>query len=225
MTRKYKPVPGCPDELKPIIYGVNLLPSNALKLVKQVARLARDVNKSAFMETWAERDELQSKFEAIVGNKKLSDLLIGEGKILRINQADQTLRDLEQSKRILHYIAKRNHQKREQIKVDALDLLKDYFELTDLRKPPNFVVFFNYDNEKGLPMIKKPPLLMLIEKGNIESFERIAVCPICSKVYWSKKTNSGTCGEKKCAINLANRKRLDKAKMVRETQLIKGDEK
>ncbi len=210
MPRKYKPVPECPTELAPIIYGVNLLPRNALKLVKEVTNLAKKVNESAFMETWAERDKLQSEFAAVINNKKLSDLLIGESKILRINEADEMLRHLEQSKRILHYIAKKNHQQREQVNPTGLDRLKDYYQLIDLRKPPHFAVYFRYDEEKGLPIVKKPPLLELIEKGNAESFDRVALCPMCKNIYWLRKTNSKTCGERKCVDDFQNQIKKEK---------------
>ncbi len=226
MTRKYKPVPGCPDELKPIMGGVNLLPDNAGEILGELKRLAGYVNESALLVTWAERDALQARVEKIVGNKKLSDLLIGISKnkkpILNINKVSARLASLEQSRRILRYIAKKNLQQREQTKSFGIDRLTDYFELAGMRGKPRFVVLFNYDEQKGLPSVHIPPLLALIQKGDIASFDRVAVCPICQRVYWSRKTNSGTCGNKKCAINLANRKRLAKAKAVRETKLIKG---
>ncbi len=80
MTKKYKPVPKCPDELKPIMDGVNLLPDNAGEILGELKRLTGYVNESALLVTWAERDSLQARVEKIVGNKKLSDLIIGLSK-------------------------------------------------------------------------------------------------------------------------------------------------
>ncbi len=217
MPGKYKPVPKCPAELKPIIDDANLLPRNAVQIRRKLAGLAKEVKMSPFMETWLERDTIQARFEKIIGNKELSDLLIGKGRILlNINKARLEFASLEQSKRILHYIAERNRQKREQIKLDGLGLLTEYFYLIGEIGEPSFVVPFSYDEQKGLPSVKIPPLLELIQKGDIASFDRVAVCPICECVYWLRKTTSETCGKKKCIDDLGNRKRLDKAKKLKE---------
>ena len=187
------------------------MPDNTVQIIEELERLAGYVNNSAFLETWAERDALQTRFEKIVGNKKLSNLLIGIRKdkkpILDINKATEKLASLEQSKRILHYIAKKNRRRREQIKIYGLERLTDYFELAGERGSPYFVVPFEYDEEKGLPSVKRPLLLKIIQKREFESFDRVAVCPICDGVFWAKKTNALTCGNQKCIDGLQYKKK------------------
>lgn len=45
---------------------------------------------------------------------------------------------------------------------------------------------------------------------------RFRLCPICDRIFWAKKLNAGTCGNKKCADELGNRKRSSAAKTEKE---------
>ncbi len=48
--------------------------------------------------------------------------------------------------------------------------------------------------------------------------KRLKMCSICNLVFWAKKINANTCGEKKCADDLGNKKRLAEAKAKKEKQ-------
>lgn len=45
---------------------------------------------------------------------------------------------------------------------------------------------------------------------------RLRSCKICKCIFWAKKKNSETCGDKKCADALGNKKRLEEAKALKE---------
>lgn len=50
--------------------------------------------------------------------------------------------------------------------------------------------------------------------GLIGKFDdsRLRKCKICARIFWAKKTNAETCGLKKCAADLGNKKRSTKSK-------------
>ncbi|HMS41119.1 MAG TPA: hypothetical protein PKE69_12890 [Pyrinomonadaceae bacterium] len=72
-------------------------------------------------------------------------------------------------------------------------------------------------NEKGFLDLSVSGLGEIVKKEKIK-FDRIRICPICNFLFWAKKKNSETCGQKKCIDTLGNRKRLEKTKVKAESK-------
>lgn len=65
-------------------------------------------------------------------------------------------------------------------------------------------------NDDGLIRLNISPFLQKLLESDTTRIKR---CGICEKIFWAKKTNAETCGQKNCASTLYNRKRLAKIKV------------
>jgi ssDNA-binding Zn-finger/Zn-ribbon topoisomerase 1 len=69
-----------------------------------------------------------------------------------------------------------------------------------------FSTHLSFDSSTGVIKPVKNEIFEIFEKYKIP-FYRIRSCPICQDFYWAKKTNSQSCGRKKCIDDLQNQKK------------------
>ncbi len=212
MSRTYKPVPECPPKLARIIKGVNMLPDNVDEMFEKIGEFASEYNNRSVSEILNKDLNYQKtffqRFENIIGNKKLSQLLIGKTDVF---QLDVILKFAEfvQAKKVLRYIAETNRDED-----SPAERLKRYFALTPKGHQPFIKLFFYYDYHeakldfKWFDYIDFFALLKRL-KG---SLKRIKLCPVCDSIFWAKKTNALTCGNQKCVDALQYKKKKLKEK-------------
>ncbi len=213
MPRKYKEVPKCPPELERIFNKVNSLPANAGEITKELNNLANKANNLDYEDSEG-ISSLRLRFVNLISDIELfkplvKKILSSPHSSLLMKLATRKIADIEQSQRVLRYIAQTNRNP----EAAGIDLLNMYHRLAGGAGEPFFRVTFNYKDGKFRTYGAR--LLPILRKTGI-SFSRIAECPNCKCIYWARKANSGTCGEKKCADALGNQKRRLKAKKEAE---------
>ena len=236
MPRTYKPVPECPPKLARIMKAANILPDDTNEMFakmdvfiaehnsKNLSEFSNDdFRDKGSNEYWDYQKTLFQHFESIIANKSLSKWLIGKTDIFRL---DVVLRfaALVEAKKVLRYIAETNRDEDSQRK-----RLERYYALTPKGNLP-FIKQFYYYNYREEKLDFKPFdyldffALLIKLKG---SLKRIKLCPICDGVFWAKKTNALTCGNKKCIDGLQYQKKKEnklKQEIIKLARFIKRRE-
>ena len=213
MPRTYTPVPKCPAKLARIIEAVNRLPDDTDEMFRKMSvfiaeHISKYVNKDS-NDYWNYQKTLFQRFENIIGDKNLSQRLIGKTDIF---QPDVVLKfgALVEAKKVLRYIAETNRDEDS----PGVKRLKRYYALTPKGNPPFIKLFFDYDYQEAKLDFKPFDYLdfFTLLKKLKGSLKRIKLCPICDGVFWVKKTNALTCGNQKCIDDLQYKKKKLKEK-------------
>jgi hypothetical protein len=94
--------------------------------------------------------------------------------------------------------------------------------LSDNNANWHFSTHLSFDSSNGVIKPVKSELFEIFEKYKIP-FYRIRSCPNCLGFYWAKKTNSQSCGRKKCIDDLQNqKKKLLKANNQKNNRGVKA---
>ncbi len=211
--RKYKKgenISICPESLRRIIDGVNHLPVNADEILGKLIELAQVVVNLDFDKFHAESKFYRAQVTNLNLEKEVLDYLIGEmsGAII-LGLVAQNFNELILAKPVLQGIAEINREEKEQYGKNAFS-----------RTPHNLIysaLAFNQGlggirfsatlklsggsfirpNLSGLPLV--------FESENIPP-ERIRKCPVCQSIFWAKRFDAKTCGEKECVKTLGGNK-------------------
>jgi hypothetical protein len=202
MPRKYQKVSECPLKLETIIELVNLLPDDAEKVFDEYngrTKIYRDgvIIRDTAKEILNEKIVIYCLDEERNFVEAANDLLKAKKLFLVFSEMSKNYLSLPKNKRtsspelglLIYKFFGSEHQDRE------------------------FPALIGFSG-----VFIKPVQSELLEffKENDVPFYRIRLCPICQDIFWAKKTNSETCGKKKCSDELGNRKRLAEAKMLKE---------
>lgn len=208
MPRTYTPVPECPVKLARIIRAVNRLSDNTDELFKKMGEFISEHNSKNYVENpkdywnYFQKTAFQ-RFENIIGDKKLSQWLIGKTDIF---QLDVVLKfgALVEAKKVLRYIAETNRDEN-----SPGDRLKRYRALTPKGYLPFIKRFYFYDYHEAKIDFKAADYLgfFALLKDLSGSLNRIRLCPICDGVFWAKRMNFLTCGNQKCIDGLQYKKK------------------
>lgn len=177
--RNYKETVKCPDELAEIIEMVNSLPLNA----DEVLAIS---DKRLYMKS----AEFFVALKSLVG-RKIAEYC------LRENSPDLTrYEDLLKAKSLFFHFAEINEQFPDLSKTKEFTqkLVKNFYTVDRKKR--------EFPTRVALTMdcyVKpyKTALLEIFEFYQIPIY-RIRKCPKCKKIYWAKRTDSKTCGEKQC---------------------------
>lgn len=95
------------------------------------------------------------------------------------------------------------------------NLLPEIKDLLDERSEMDYSFLISPQIDEKTITFKQSHIIRALDGINPK---RLKMCPICNFVFWAKKTNGNTCGKKKCADDLGNKKRLAEAKAQKEKQ-------
>jgi ribosomal protein S27AE len=188
--------------------AVNALPDDTDEMFEKMDVFIAEHNSKGFIEDandyWNYQKTLFQRFENIIGNKILSQWLIGKTDIFRL---DVVLRfaALVEAKKVLRYIAETNRDEDS----PGLERLKRYYSLVPKGNQPFIKLFFSYDYSEAKLDFKAFDYLdffSLLKKLK-GSLNRVKMCPTCDGVFWAKKTNALTCGNQKCIDSLQYKKK------------------
>jgi ribosomal protein S27AE len=207
MSTTYKPVPECPQELARIMSAVNALPGDTDEMFEKMSVLIAENDSRDFIENddyWDYHKTLFQRFESIIGNKNLSQWLTGETDIFQPGVVFK-FAALVEAKKVLRYIAETNRDEDS----PGLDRLKKYYALEPKDRKPFIKWFFSYDySEAKLKFEALDHLKFFLSLRKLEGLlNRVKMCPVCDGVFWAKKTNALTCGDKKCIDALQYKKK------------------
>ncbi len=188
--RNYKKVSECPPELEKIIELVNLMPPGVDEMLSNIQT----------------SEEARASARAIL-DEKLIDYLFGYTPTLasmyrpfNLIKAKNLLSNLSEMSRRFASEFQNNH-------LDISQLYGIYVQsLSDNNANWYFHTHIVFDSASGIVKPVKNELFEIFEKYKIP-FYRIRSCPICLDFYWAKKTNSQSCGRKKCIDDLQNQKK------------------
>ncbi len=185
--RNYKKVSECPPELEKIIELVNLMPPG-------VDELLSDIQDSA-----EARDQARETL-----NPKIVDYLFGYEPTLASMYRPF---NLIKAKNLLLTLSEMSRRFAAEFQSNPLDT--DRLYITYMRAADDarfFQCHLVFDSSNGVIKPVRNELFEIFEKYKIP-FYRIRSCPICHDFYWAKKTNSQSCGRKKCIDDLQNQKK------------------
>ncbi len=203
MPRKYKKVSKCLPKLENLIYEVNLIPADfqmqSLQFLTERGLTVADALQGCLKYT---PQEFQEHIEFVSGFDKISD------------RTDEATRNFYVRKMAAAYI------EYYEMRASMLMLVR---RVEVERAFPNS----SYD-WSNFPLVLRSVVIrdadgMLQDQGLASLFgkfddDRLRSCKACRRIFWAKKLNSETCGNKKCADDLGNKKRLHEAKVLREKQ-------
>jgi hypothetical protein len=188
--RSYKKVSECPPELEKIIELVNLLPPGVDEMLSNIQTSAEA------------RDQARQ-----ILNPKIIEYLFGY---------EQTLASLYRpfnlikAKNLLLTLSEMSRRFASEFQNNPSDVNRLYItylqSLSDNNANWYFSTHLSFDSSNGVIKPVKNELFEIFEKYKIP-FYRIRSCPICRDFYWAKKTNSQSCGRKKCIDDLQNQKK------------------
>lgn len=224
MPRKYKKLSECPKDLNELIKVINLLPKNLSEFIKK-----KGILESEF------RDEAQQVYAGIKSDRSLTDnpFLLFDTLALQAKYRDKlgALLSAEFIRAINFGIEPFSFQNATfsltiliNEKMTLLHIIES-FNIWDIdfNRQLDHKPDFNFDkaiaaysfNEDTSLQFTSFKIIDILTKHKIP-IERVRKCPICNNIFWAKKLNAETCGEKKCSDTLGNRKRLKESKIQRE---------
>jgi hypothetical protein len=219
---KYEKKAECPPKLKDLIELVNLLPDSDPQTVK------KELYEVIFNYDWDNNyfgHTLFDEVEYFLGSGRLTQHLFNkieseadyEGTIDVFSLCDH-FADLVRTKSIFIKIAESYNNSVENSGERQYELRRRFnkfrFEFST-----ELIV-----NNQGFLKPRHNEFVELFAKENIQA-SRIRICVICSQIFWAKKTNAETCGEKNCASTLYNRRRLEKLKQERLEKVAVWEQK
>jgi ssDNA-binding Zn-finger/Zn-ribbon topoisomerase 1 len=185
--RHYKKISECPPELEKIIELVNLMPPGVDGLLSNI------------------QDSAEARVEAKqILDEKIVDYLFGYTPTLASMYRPF---NLIKAKNLLSTLSEMSRRFASEFQNDPLDTGRLY--ITYMQTSGDTRAFYGYlvfDSASGVIKPVKNELFEIFEKYKIP-FYRIRSCPICRGFYWAKKTNSQSCGRKKCIDDLQNQKK------------------
>jgi hypothetical protein len=185
--RNYKKVSECPPELEKIIGLVNLMPPGVDGLLSNI------------------QDSAEARVEAKqILDEKIVDYLFGYTPTLASMYRPF---NLIKAKNLLSTLSEMSSRFASEFQNNLSDT--DRLYLTYMRASDDarfFQCHLVFDSSNGVIKPVKNELFEIFEKYKIP-FYRIRSCPICRDFYWAKKTNSQSCGRKKCIDDLQNQKK------------------
>jgi hypothetical protein len=185
--RNYKKVSECPPELEKIIELVNLMPPGVDGLLSNI------------------QDSAEARVEAKkILDEKLIDYLFGYTPTLATMYRPF---DLIKAKNLLSTLSEMSSRFASEFQNNPSDV--DRLYITYMQTSGDTRAFYGYlvfDSASGVIKPVKNELFGIFEKYKIP-FYRIRSCPVCRNFYWAKKTNSQSCGRKKCIDDLQNQKK------------------
>ncbi len=185
--RNYKKISECPPELEKIIELVNLMPPGVDEMLSNIQDSA----------------EARASARAIL-DEKLIDYLFEYTPTLASMYRPF---DLIKAKNLLSTLSEMSSRFASEFQNNHLDMSQlygTYMQTSgDMRFFQSYIVF---DSSNGVIKPVKNEIFEIFEKYKIP-FYRIRSCPICRDFYWAKKTNSQSCGGKKCIDDLQNQKK------------------
>jgi hypothetical protein len=185
--RTYKKVSECPPELEKIIELVNLMPPGVDELLSNI----------------------QTSLEACAQAKKILDpkiieYLFGYEPTVKLMYRPFNLIKAKNLFLTLSEMSRRFASEFENNLSDTDRLFLTYMRASSATR--FFQCHLAFDSSNGVIKPIKDELFEIFEKYKIP-FYRIRSCPICRDFYWAKKTNSQSCGRKKCIDDLQNQKK------------------
>jgi hypothetical protein len=188
--RNYKKVSECPPELEKIIELVNLMPPGVDEMLSNIQTSS---------EACAQARETL--------NQKIIEYLFG------CELTTATMHrpfDLIKAKNLLAVLSEMSRRFASEFQSNPSDVDRLYINylqsLSDNNANWYFSTHLSFDSSTGVIKPVKNELFEIFEKHKIP-FYRIRSCPICQDFYWAKKTNSQSCGRKKCIDDLQNQKK------------------
>jgi ssDNA-binding Zn-finger/Zn-ribbon topoisomerase 1 len=188
--RNYKKVSECPPELEKIIELVNLMPPGADELLSNIQTSA---------ESRAQAKETL--------DEKIIEYLFGCELTTATIHRPFNLIKAKNLLTVLSEMSRRFASEFQSNPSDVDGLYTTYLRsLSDNNANWTFSTHVSFDSSNGVIKPVKNELFEIFEKYKIP-FYRIRSCPICRDFYWAKKTNSQSCGRKKCIDDLQNQKK------------------
>jgi hypothetical protein len=185
--RNYTKVSECPPELEKIIELVNLMPPGVDEMLSNI------------------QDSAEARAQAKETlNPKIVEYLFEYSPTLASMYRPF---DLIKAKNLLLTLSEMSRRFASEFQNDPLDT--DRLYITYMQTSGDTRAFYGYlvfDSASGVIKPVKNELFEIFEKYKIP-FYRIRSCPICRDFYWAKKTNSQSCGRKKCIDDLQNQKK------------------
>lgn len=242
MVKKYQKVSECPDELQKYLNFYNLIEPNAVleKIdeedylkrfkfsldvpIEETKKLAVEENEKFFKEYFKDfKDDFKqavlSKNESVLREKyKLGLVWTYLLTHTPINPSYYRFYEFFYNlRRDLQLIARFFAQLRvgENLLEDESLIKTKSGEIFTL---PKFKVQLSRKETKG--KINSNNILPIVDVD----LDRIRLCEICKHIFWAKKTNAVTCGEKKCSDELGNKKRKEARRKVKEQEAQKKEE-
>ncbi len=188
--RNYKKVSECPPELEKIIELVNLMPPGVDEMLSNIQTSAEA------------RDQARQ-----ILNPKIIDYLFGYEPTLASLYRPFNLIKAKNLLTVLSEMSRRFASEFQNNPSDVNRLYITYLQsLSDNNANWYFSTHLSFDSSTGVIKPVKNEIFEIFEKYKIP-FYRIRSCPICRDFYWAKKTNSQSCGRKKCVDDLQNQKK------------------
>jgi hypothetical protein len=188
--RNYKKVSECPPELEKIIGLVNLMPPGVDEMLSNIQT----------------SEEARASARAILDEKLIDYLFEYTPKLATMYRPF----DLIKAKKLLSTLSEMSRRFDSEFQNNHLDISRLYItylqSLSDNNDSWYFHTHIVFDSSNGVIKPVKNELFEIFEKYKIP-FYRIRSCPICRDFYWAKKTNSQSCGGKKCIDDLQNQKK------------------
>ncbi len=202
----------CPEKLGILIGIYNLVPADApLKSQKELEKEAEKATKQ-FDDYWStERKVMTARF--------LDNAVIEQTEnypALKECISNQALFGWRNQKKNIYFQFLYFREKFNLILENAYSYFQGGYKI-EVFFDSDKTIIFSFSDE-GKYQIKSVPSVADLFAEALEGVDasRVRRCAICLKIFWAKTSNAGTCGDKKCADDLGNKKRLDKAKELKE---------
>lgn len=203
--RNYKKISDCPESLRRIIEGVNHLPVNADEIrgkLIDLAMVATKLSPDKFMET---SDFYRAEIKNLGLEKEVLDYIIGEMPTqIMMGFVVQKFSELELAKPVLQNIAEMNSAEIEKYgrKIFTKNQINPIGKIYTFYQKMNGIRFSGTLNLiYGFIRPQISGLTEVFQNENIPP-ERIRECPICQLIFWAKRVDAKTCGEKECVKTL-----------------------
>lgn len=210
--RKYKKgenISICPESLRRIIDGVNHLPVNADEILGKLIDLAMAATKLSPDKFKAASDFYRAEIENLGPEKEVLDYIIGEMPTqITTGFAAQNFNELILAKPILRNIAEINSAEIEKYgrKVFTKNQINPIGKIYTFYRKMDGIRFSGTLNL--IDGFIRPQISGITEVFRNENIppERIRECPICRRIFWAKRVDAKTCGDKECVNTLGGNK-------------------
>ncbi len=212
MARIYKKVSKCPEKLNDLIGIYNLVPADApLKSQKELEKEAEKATKQ-FDDYWSnERKAMTARFLENSVIKQTENYPALKECILNRSLFGWHIQKKNIYFQFLYFREKFN------LILENTDLYFQQGYKNETFFDCNKTTVFTFSDEGKYQVKSVPSVADLFSEALVGvDASRVRRCAICLKIFWAKTRNAGTCGDKKCADDLGNKKRLAKAKAQKE---------
>lgn len=235
---KYNKVSECPPKLKILIDVFNELPLNLQELKPNVEKLQKEGATVEELEDYLKGifKQLNPLVQNYLTSKVGDEIWLWESALSQLANDESNLDfiiDFADSDRLIRKYQEEIKENGEKVtvrvngqKVNDFDFKEFFFpQYTQQNEYKNSIAIasFDYSSTPTKPIVNKNGFLELLHSGLNEAIQetpievdRIRRCDYCRKVFWAKKKNSETCGNKSCIEGLGNYKRLSKKKLQKK---------